>query len=259
MLIYIKMEGQKDIDDDSLEHQYKHAILAKTSQDVYYRGINDAEKELKMYLPNHKLDRRFTNNGTAVIVNNNHEVVVSYRPTDPFNREDIKTDILEVALQFPLTEGRFHQAEQKYLDVKKSYPNSKISTTGYSLGGSLGMYVARKHNLDGHFFNVGSSPLQLPEELGARLNSTKQLHIYHTEYDPISISNKLIDINDKIITRKTKYFNFHSLANFLPDKVMELEERKFNNWMRLKNVMKPINEIPELVCLNRKKCKYNNI
>ena len=211
-------------------HMHKHAIIAKTSGDAYHHGIEEGEKNLKMYLPNHTIDKKLSSKNATIIKDTQApNVYISYRPTDPLNPNDLFVDAVEVAANLPIN-GRFREAQHKYEEVKNINPNSKIITTGHSLGGSEAVYVGRKNNIDAVAYNIGSSPLQLPTELNASITHKKQSIIYHTYADPISISNSFIDTNDDIYTLPPKYLNLHSLANFLPDKIINLETIK-NNWL----------------------------
>ena len=211
---------------------HKHAIISKASNDVYYHGIEEGEKNLIMYLPNHTIDKKISSKNSIVIKDTQAlNVYISYRPTDPLNINDLAVDTLEVAANLPISNGRFREAQHKYEEVKKVYPNSKIITTGHSLGGSEAVYVGRKNNIDAVAYNIGSSPLQLPTELNASITHKKQSIIYHTYADPISISNSFIDTNDDIYTLPPKYLNLHSLANFLPDKTINLEMSFRNNFL----------------------------
>ena len=212
-------------------HMHKHAIISKASNDVYYHGIEEGEKNLKMYLPNHTIDKKISSKNATIIKDTQApNVYISYRPTDPLNISDLAVDTLEIFANLPIN-GRFTEAQNKYEEVKKVYPNSKIITTGHSLGASEAVYVGRKNNIDSVGFNIGSSPTQLVSEINASIKHTKPATIYHTFADPISVSNAFIDTNDDIITLSPKYLNLHSLSNFLPDKAINLETSFKNNWL----------------------------
>jgi hypothetical protein len=243
----------------SNEKQYKYATLAKASYDRYYTNVPKTKIELASHLPNFEVIEDLTDPNSTVLYNNGtNDLVISYRGTDPTNLKDIVADT-QILLGTPIENltsscyGRFCEAEQKYIRAKERFPKANISTTGHSLGGKLGLYVAKKNDLEANVFNVGSSPFDAFFESNTSTNK-KPINIYHTAGDAISMSNRFLGKNENIKTIEPHDFlptiagvaalsslafgtlsaplaasvgigaltyatlnKFHSLANFLPE------------------------------------------
>ncbi|MDR0268482.1 hypothetical protein [Paenibacillus sp.] len=68
-------------------------------------------------------------------------------------------------MEYDYQTNQFHQAEELYHAVKKTYPNSQISTTGHSLGGAEAEYVAVRNGLQSTSFNAPNIVHLLSDEL----------------------------------------------------------------------------------------------
>ena len=210
--------------DEMREH--KNSILSKASYDFYKHGFTKANEELQEYLPNHNILNELSDPNATVIKKKNH-LTISYRGTDPLNPSDIGADfnILSNINFF----SRFREAENKYLQVKEAYPDSRITLTGHSLGGALGIHTGRKYDLEGTFFNPGSSPLSVPTEIRESMKTREHnFTIHHVFGDPISASNAWLDKSDKIITHYVNPLTYakqwysgqvggHPLSNFIEE------------------------------------------
>lgn len=216
--------------EDRLRVMRRYAVLSNLAYEYYDKPYEVAEKNMKKYLPQHEILPEFSDSN-SVVVKKNNDVIISYRGTSIFNPSDLVADA-KIATGLPLTD-RFNEAQRKYDEIRATYPDANITTTGHSLGGFLGYSVAKNNELDGHFFNMGSSPVDI-----FRGGTTKPVNIYHTFGDIVSVSNKYMDSRDnflqvprpnwlKDLTKsvalfglaggalKTEY-DIHSLSNFLP-------------------------------------------
>jgi hypothetical protein len=218
-------------EEDRLRVMRRYAVLSHLAYDYYDKSYEVAEANMKKYLPQHEILPEFSDSN-SVVVKKNNDVIISYRGTSIFNPSDLLADA-KIATGLPLT-GRFNEAQQKYEAVRATYPNANITTTGHSLGGALGYSVAKNNQLDGHFFNMGSSPIDIFSS-----GTTKPVNIYNTFGDLVSASKTYMDSGDnytqvprpnwlKDLTKsvglyglaggalKTEIWDIHGLHNFLP-------------------------------------------
>jgi len=198
-------QQEKSIRDDKNDKQYKYATLAKSSYDYYHTNVPKTKIELASHLPDFELVEDLSDiNSTVLYDDKTKDLVISYRGTDPTNIKDIVADA-QILLGNPIENltagcyGRFCEAEQKYERAKERFPQANISTTGHSLGGKLGLYVAKKNDLEANVFNVGSSPFDAFFQLKT-LDNKNPINVYHTSGDPISLSNRFLGKNENIKT-----------------------------------------------------------
>lgn len=220
----------------------RYAVMSSVAYD-YYDSKDTAEDNLKKFLPLHEIDHDLSDKN-SVVVKKGDDVIIAYRGTRLTNLSDLNADA-KILLGFnPLTD-RANEAQRKYDMVKNKYPQASITTTGHSLGGNLGYYVAKNNDLQGHFFNLGSSPTDT-----ASVNSKTKVNIYHTSGDLVGLSNSFFN-NDNftevprpkwaslLVDRLTKggivggglgivggglytqFYDIHGLHNFMPEKAFE--------------------------------------
>ena len=184
--------------------QHKNAILSKASYDYYKFGHDKANEELQKYLPLHSIIDELSDNNATVIQKRNH-ITIAYRGTDPTNSSDLLADG-QIASGNIFSEnvtalGRFREADDKYLAVKRAFPDARITLSGHSLGAKLGIHTGRLYDLNGTFFNPGSSPLDAPTEIKEAMKTrNNNFNIHHIFGDPISSSNSWLDYSDKVFT-----------------------------------------------------------
>jgi len=217
--------------EDRLRVMRRYAVLSNLAYEYYDKPYEVAEANMKKYLPKHEILPEFSDSN-SVVVKKNNDVIISYRGTNPLNPSDLLADT-KIATGLPLTD-RFNEAQKKYEAVRATYPDANITTTGHSLGGTLGYSVAKNNQLDGHFFNMGSSPVDIFSS-----GTTKPVNIYHTFGDLVSVSKKYMDTRDNFVevprpnwlkdtlknfalyglaggALKTEFMDIHGLHNFLP-------------------------------------------
>lgn len=112
----------------------------------------------------------------ASVYKKGNEIVVAFRGTegsDPLGRgnKDIQTDITYIASGQKPGEmpNQFTESLEYVRQVKKKFPDAKISMTGHSLGGALASYVAAIEDMDAVTFNAPSVVDILPDEAKERV------------------------------------------------------------------------------------------
>lgn len=212
--------------------EHKNSILSKASYDYYKYGYTHANNELQKYLPNHSIIDELSSPNATVIKKRDH-ITISYRGTDPHNLSDLAADT-QISVGNLISDnvqsyGRFNEADRVYEEVKQAFPSSRITLTGHSLGGQLGIHTGRKYDLEGTFFNPGQSPLSAPTEIKEAMKTrNNNFTIHHVFGDPISSSNAWLDQSDKIITHYIDPVTYakqwysgeiggHPLSNFIEE------------------------------------------
>ena len=226
-----KEEEQLQLNKDEMR-EHKNSILSKASYDYYKDGYKKANDELHRFLPNHNIIYGLSDPNATVIKKRDH-ITISYRGTDPQNVSDLGADgqiIVGNNWSDNINSyGRFKEADNKYEEVRRAYPDARITLTGHSLGGALGIHTGRKYDLEGTFFNPGQSPLSLPTEIRQAMQTrTNNFTIHHVFGDPVSSSNSWLDKSDKIVTHYIDPLTYakqwysgdiggHPLSNFIEE------------------------------------------
>lgn len=145
MVILQEIKGKYNMNNKLL-----HQNLQQLSGNVYETGEYDIPwgwTKLKSY----DIDNGFQAN---VYINGN-DIAVVYRGTEINKRneniKDIKTD---VQMGLGLSPNQYTNADSVYKEIKKTYPNSEITVSGHSLGGSLAQLVSATNGCPAVTFNA---------------------------------------------------------------------------------------------------------
>jgi hypothetical protein len=133
-------------------------------------------------------------------VENNGEVAVVFRGTDPWSGEDLYTDV-QLAIGNIRDTSYYQSAREFVQEIQSSFPDKKITLTGHSLGGTIAAELGEALDLPSVSFNPGSSPFQRPHY------GEKQV-IYHSVFDPISFLSR----GETVYTKRG---GDHGLAEYL--------------------------------------------
>lgn len=200
----------------------RYARLSQSAYDYYYKGHDKAVKDLKLHSPEYVMIPKLSDKN-SIVTKRGNEVIISYRGTDPFNASDLAADGQIVLgkpmelLGFPV--HRFLEAETKYLQVKRMFPEASIVTTGHSLGGAQSQHVSRKYGTQSYVYNSGSSPFDLPTEAAEMISRRGRVKAFHIPYDLISASQYHLDkSSENTLVGGDKRWSAHSLENFFVPK-----------------------------------------
>ena len=187
----------------------RYAVLSSVAYNLYDTDYDRASKNMKELLPLHDIDPELSDGYSSVIVkphaNKPNDVILSFRGTRNFT--DLAVDTTQVLTGAPLEKlaginvGYFKRAQDKYDATKLKYPNANVTTTGHSLGGTLGHYIGKNNNIPSYIFNAGSSPLDIVTDVGlTNTDNNKSTH-YHVTGDLISASKALVGSSKDVLVR----------------------------------------------------------
>lgn len=186
--------------------------------------VHDDSQDNTMVLVNHKKKRS----------------LVVHSGTDLKRRktEDLITDAF---ISFDLTtlSPRYKQSKKITEKVMKRYPDYKLVTTGFSLGGAVANQIGHELDIESHSFNPGISPNVFRRQLTGLTSLGKRKlsffrstpepvntkhNLYITEGDWISNSGYLgIRGNENIKFNTSKESNQpHSIFNWIPSHIHPL-------------------------------------
>jgi hypothetical protein len=204
----------------------KAHLYSSVAHSTYLRNKPDRQKFMnKQGLQDWVILNELSNKEHSVFVNGNN-LIFGVRGTKPSKIEDIYNDVL---LTFGLEKygSRFKKTDKQLKKVKQSHKDKNIILTGHSLGGRIAMGLGKKHGLETHSFNTGSTSFHT--DLGKTkflaehkkfLKDKKLIHNYEVVGDGISNSS-LIDksITNYIVDAKpsksnNNLFYHHSLHHF---------------------------------------------
>ena len=201
-----------DLAQDALQEvkmMRRYAVLSSVAYNLYNTAYKTANKNMRDFLPKHTLVPELSDDHSAVITkhhrDNSTDVIISYRGTQ--NLTDLAVDAVQIATGSPLEKlagmntGYFRVAQDKFDAVKDMYPDANITTTGHSLGGSLGYYIGKRNNVKSYVFNAGSSPLDLITEKGLTDTVDNISTHYHVAGDFVGGSKAVFGSSkDRLVT-----------------------------------------------------------
>lgn len=147
----------------------------------------------------------------AVFENDNFVFFV-IKGTNNFN--NLLTD---AALMLNLSDKTFKKDEEKYFEIKKTYPNKNLRITGHSLGGTKALTLAKKYNLKGTTFNTFIP--KITAKFIELINETPRVDKFVNKDDVLS--NNALSINKKkcivLVNKwyKGDMYSFHSLKCYV--------------------------------------------
>lgn len=216
--------------------QRRFAIISKATYDMYENGADIAGQNVARHLPNHIIDKELSDKETVVFIrqrltDETPEVILGIRGSRTVSDWVYNNPYIARGVPLEGNSQRYANAENKLKQVLEKYPTSKVIITGHSLGGVISAELSKKYDIEGHAFNIGSSPMSF---LNGFPDTENQLTVYTVLGDPISISHYLGG-KDRIITTAPPsisqymrgYFG-HDISLFLPNGVLKYELENIN-------------------------------
>ena len=204
-------------------HNLNMSELAQLSDTAYQTYGATKRQWVKNINPNLRVDSKLTNKHTTVVKDvRNNNVYVNFRGTKIDDPSDLSAD-LAILTGTENLHSRWKEADKHMNKVKDAYGDkANYILTGHSLGANISSHVARKHRLEAHLFNIGSSVgdvrksiSQKPSKQPKRKNEI--IH-YHTK-DLISLGATLngtfADRTIHVDCKNKKAINCHSIKNFI--------------------------------------------
>ena len=211
----------------------KHAVISNA---VYMSDERRQEIARKL---GYEIDGDFATSRILLLRDAKHrQTVIAFRGTKLSDISDIRLDIA-LLLNKHIESDRFKEANHYVTAAIARYGRRGLSVCGHSIGGTIAIYVAGKHNLAAHVFNPGYNPLsdlmaQTKQQLsdkahpsGCRESQSRpivkakkrrnKVHVYIVQGDVIS--NLILskgDQNQKVyVFEKSKMHDAHYLGNFM--------------------------------------------
>ena len=211
-----------------------HEVLKQAAGYSYKNGSSAPEgyKVIK------SVDNKDTGFHAEVLANGNN-VIVAYRGTDITSVQDIRNDVAMARDKIP---AQATDAIKVYDQVKQDHPDSDITVTGHSLGGSLSQIVSSVRGCDAVTFNAYGT-----KDMFENSANIKEENIvnYVNEWDPITMSNAENHVGETYAVKGENMRNPHKLET-----MTDLESREYRtpeNLKEHKNVLKRIENKAEHV------------
>ena len=204
-----------------------HEILKQASGYSYKNGssIPESYKVVK------SVDNKDTGFHAEVLANGN-DIIVAYRGTDITSVQDIRNDVAMARNKIP---AQATDAIKVYDQVKQDYPNSDVTVTGHSLGGSLSQIVSSVRGCEAVTFNAYGTKDMFKDPA-----SIKEENIvnYVNEWDPITMSNAENHVGETYAVKGENMRNPHKLET-----MTDLESREYRTPENLKEHKNVLNRI----------------
>jgi predicted esterase YcpF (UPF0227 family) len=212
---------------------FPYSIASHIAYEYYNNDFEPitTQDQLDSMIEGYTLDEEFSSDVGTTIIKPEGGAILAFRATDPTNPYDINADLqLATGIDrlLPL-QTRLSRAEELYNSVKEQY--GMVDLTGWSLGGYLSEFIARKNNEQSVAFNIGLSPLT--SSILPPVRDHKPISYVTDNIDLIShsINNPLYanQVSIKNITQTEgldAYLGSHSLDSFLPRERIVVEEEQ---------------------------------
>ena len=168
----------------------------------------------------------------AEVLAKGNDVIVAYRGTDITSVQDIRNDVAMARDKIP---AQATDAIKVYDQVKQDYPNSDVTVTGHSLGGSLSQIVSSVRGCDAVTFNAYGT-----KDMFENSANIKEENIvnYVNEWDPITMSNAENHVGETYAVKGENMRNPHKLET-----MTDLESREYRTPENLKEHKNVLNRI----------------
>ncbi len=149
----------------------------------------------------------------ATVYKNGDNITISYRGTEITKLEnnefvkDIFSDFQMSINNFP---NQYKSANEVYKQIRQSYPNSKITVTGHSLGGSLAQLVSAENGCQAVTFNAYGTG-DILKQAGYKNIYNMNIINYGNPEDRVFNSNKIMQPG-KTFATNTDFNNTYKLS-----------------------------------------------
>jgi len=204
-----------------------HEVLKQAAGYSYKNGSSAPEgyKVIK------SVDNKDTGFHAEVLANGN-DVIIAYRGTNLTSIQDIRNDVAMARDKIP---AQATDAIKVYDQVKQDYPNSDVTVTGHSLGGSLSQIVSSVRGCEAVTFNAYGT-----KDMFENSTNIKEENIvnYVNEWDPITMSNAENHVGETYAVKGENMRNPHKLET-----MTDLESREYRTPENLKEHKNVLNRI----------------
>ena len=216
-----------------------HEILKQASGYSYKKGdpIPDGYKVIK------SVDNKNTGFHAEVLLKGN-DVIVAYRGTDKIFGQDGRNDFAMNRGKIP---AQATEAIKLYDQVKQENPNSDITVTGHSLGGSLSQIVSGIRGCAAVTFNAYGVKDMFKDPANIKEDNVVN---YVNEWDPIAMSNAENQVGETYAVKGEAMRDPHKLET-----MTDLESREYRTPENLKERKNIINRIENKVEYTTSKVK----
>ena len=204
-----------------------HEVLKQAAGYSYKNGSSAPEG----YEVVKSIDNKDTGFHAEILAKDN-DVIVAYRGTDITSVQDIRNDVAMARDKIPV---QATEAIKVYDQVKQDYPNSDVTVTGHSLGGSLSQIVSSVRGCDAVTFNAYGT-----KDMFENSANIKEENIvnYVNEWDPITMSNAENHVGETYAVKGENMRNPHKLET-----MTDLESREYRTPENLKEHKNILNRI----------------